>query len=77
MGLTIAALIAGAAPALAQDDASAAAEEDPPQASAPSLELLEFLGEWETDAGHWIDPTQFDSSPAENAEMENDTQTND
>ena len=76
MGLTIAALIAGAAPVLAQDDASATAEEDPPQASAPSLELLEFLGEWETDAGHWIDPTHFDSSPAENAEREYGTPTN-
>ena len=22
----------------------------------PSLELLEFLGEWQTDDGEWIDP---------------------
>ncbi len=76
-GLTIAALIAGAAPVLAQDDAIVVTKEDTSQASGPSLELLEFLGEWETDEGHWIDPTQFDPTPAENAEMENDTQTND
>ena len=29
-------------------------EKDP-----PSLELLEFLGEWETETGRWVDPTQF------------------
>lgn len=25
----------------------------------PALELLEFLGEWETDWGVWEDPQQF------------------
>jgi hypothetical protein len=77
MGLIIAALIAGAAPAPAQDNEIAVSEGDASPAAAPSLELLEFLGEWETDEGHWIDPTQFDPTPAEPAEMENDTQTND
>ena len=27
---------------------------------APSLEFLEFLGEWEDSEGEWIDPNQFD-----------------
>ena len=30
------------------------AEQDP-----PSIELLEFLGEWETQDGNWVDPTEF------------------
>ena len=25
----------------------------------PSIELLEFLGEWETRDGTWVDPTEF------------------
>jgi len=28
-------------------------------ADAPSLELLEFLGSWETDDGQWMDPIQL------------------
>jgi hypothetical protein len=27
---------------------------------APSLELLEFLGEWETSDGEWIDPEELE-----------------
>ena len=29
-------------------------------ASMPSMELLEFLGEWETEDGEWIDPILLD-----------------
>ena len=25
----------------------------------PSLQLLEFLGEWETESGEWVDPELF------------------
>ncbi len=28
---------------------------------APSLELLEFLGSFETAEGQWLDPTQLDA----------------
>jgi hypothetical protein len=28
----------------------------------PSMELLEFLGSWETDDGEWVDPAQFEDS---------------
>ncbi len=27
---------------------------------APSAEFLEFLGEWETDEGEWIDPVEME-----------------
>ena len=39
------------------------------------LELLEFLGSWETDDGEWIDPTMLADEP-ENIVPE-DTQQND
>ena len=29
-------------------------------ASMPSMELLEFLGEWETEDGEWVDPILLD-----------------
>jgi hypothetical protein len=27
----------------------------------PSIEFLEFLGEWETDEGDWVDPATLES----------------
>lgn len=41
------ALLLLATPALAEDE-------------APSLELLEFLGRFETADGQWLDPTELD-----------------
>lgn len=29
-------------------------------AEMPSLEFLEFLGDWETDDGEWIDPEELE-----------------
>lgn len=52
--------------------AMAAAGRDRPAVEAPpSLELLEFLGEWETKDGDWVDPMQF-VSPA--GEADDDTE---
>jgi len=44
-------------------------EEDP-----PSLELLEFLADWETSQGSWIDPTELDqwTVPEKEKKNEND-----
>lgn len=33
--------------------------------SAPVLELLLFLGEWETDNGEWVDPGEFEDDSFE------------
>ena len=33
--------------------------DEPRNESDVSLEFLEFLGEWETDEGEWIDPEQL------------------
>ena len=35
-------------------------KKDQQEQEKPSLELLEFLGEWETDSGKWIDPSTMD-----------------
>jgi hypothetical protein len=32
-----------------------------PEDGSVSLEFLEFLGEWETTTGEWVDPTEVES----------------
>jgi hypothetical protein len=34
----------------------------------PPPELLEFLADWETEEGRWIDPTRLDELPIEENE---------
>ena len=34
-------------------------EKEQQEQTKPSLELLEFLGDWETDDGVWIDPSEL------------------
>jgi hypothetical protein len=72
--LMLAVLICGLPPAGAQQAAGGARPEAPPPESPPSVELLEFLGAWETDEGRWIDPMLFDPMPATRMEMEDETQ---
>ena len=36
--------------------------------SLPDMELLEFLVEWETSDGHWIDPVDLQEAEAQTAE---------
>jgi len=38
----------------------------------PSQELLEFLADWETASGKWIDPTCLEEIPLPKDEGEND-----
>ena len=42
----------------------------PEEAERPSLELLEFLGDWETDDGEWIDPEELEQSVIADQEQE-------
>ena len=37
------------------------AEEETNTESMPSVEFLEFLGEWETEQGEWLDPVEFEN----------------
>ncbi len=30
------------------------------QDEAPAIDFLEFLGEWETSEGEWLDPNEFE-----------------
>lgn len=77
MGLIIASVLVGATPVKAQANGSSEKEDNATHDLSPSIELLEFLGEWETDDGHWIDPTEFDPVPNNDSEMENETREND
>ncbi|MFQ5451165.1 MAG: hypothetical protein ACE5E9_11090 [Nitrospinaceae bacterium] len=49
------------------DDLDGAAQVETEQAKvnveveAPSLEMLEFLGQWETGDGDWIDPAELET----------------
>jgi hypothetical protein len=36
------------------------ADEQVSDEELPSLEFLEFIGEWETDEGDWIDPLEME-----------------
>ena len=55
--LVILVLIAPAAPVWCDETASAVfSEAEDTDSGAPSMELLEFLGSWETDDGEWVDP---------------------
>jgi hypothetical protein len=46
-------------------DAKAASDDD-----NPSMELLEFLGEWQTKDGEWVDPMRFLNVSEEDLEKE-------
>ncbi len=39
------------------------AAEPRPAEEVPAIELLEFLGTWETTSGEWIDPTSLVDEP--------------
>ncbi|MBL1141699.1 MAG: hypothetical protein HND53_06670 [Proteobacteria bacterium] len=41
--------------------------------SLPSLDFLEFIGEWETEEGEWLDPILLENEGLE--EMMTDTKT--
>ncbi len=55
---------------------STALAESPVSDDLPSLDFLEFLGEWETGDGEWVDPAMLESDEFDNvtvnAEAENE-----
>lgn len=54
-------------PVFAQEPEPAGTEES----EMPSLELLEFLGDWETDDGEWIDPEELEQIALSDQEQKN------
>lgn len=40
----------------------------------PTIEFLEFLGEWETEDGRWIDPEELEQLSLPDPEQERDEQ---
>ena len=55
-------------PALAQEPGSV--RESTENTEMPSLEFLEFLGDWETDDGEWIDPEELEQIAIADQEQE-------
>ena len=47
-------------PVLAQDPGHVRENAPKENTEMPSLEFLEFLGDWETDDGEWIDPEELE-----------------
>ena len=44
---------------------------------SPSMELLEFLGEWQTQEGDWIDPMAFIDAENEESQRSEEDQKDD
>jgi hypothetical protein len=57
-------------PALAQEPGQVGASQE--NIETPSLEFLEFLGDWETDDGEWIDPEELEQIAIADQEYEYD-----
>lgn len=55
--------IFSASPCLCDESASEILEIHEKDTDMPSMELLEFLGSWETDDGEWVDPMLFENTP--------------
>ena len=55
--------IFSAAPCLGDEIASEKTEISEKDTDMPSMELLEFLGSWETDDGEWVDPMLLENTP--------------
>lgn len=69
-GLWSAILLSGllSSPAFAQEPEQARKTSE--ESETPSLEFLEFLGDWETDDGEWIDPEELDKISLTDQEQE-------
>ena len=56
------------APVFAQEPGQV--QERSEETEMPSLEFLEFLGDWETDDGEWIDPEEMEQIALTDQEQE-------
>ena len=61
-------------PAMAQETAIGKTGGPPAEVDTetPSMELLEFLGDWETTDGDWIDPEEMEQIELQEPEHVND-----
>lgn len=55
----------------------AAVADDAPEDESPSLELLEFLADWETDDGEWVDPMRFQGPESQTTAVQADERDED
>ena len=61
-------------PALAQAPGQVGTPQE--NMETPSLEFLEFLGDWETDDGEWIDPEELEQISLTDQEQEYEDEQN-
>ncbi len=61
-------------PALAQEPGQVRQAIPPEEAEMPSLELLEFLGDWEMEDGEWIDPEELEQIAITDQEQEHENE---
>jgi len=61
-------------PAMAQETAIGKTGDPPAEVDTetPSMDLLEFLGDWETNDGEWIDPEEMEQIELQEPEHAND-----
>ena len=59
-------------PALAQEPGQVGASQE--NIETPSLEFLEFLGDWETEDGEWIDPEELEQISIAEQEYDDEQQ---
>ena len=59
-------------PALAQEPGQAGGSQE--NIETPSLEFLEFLGDWETEDGEWIDPEELEQIAIAEQEYDDEQQ---
>ena len=62
------------APVFAQEPDKA--REKSEESEMPSLEFLEFLGDWETEDGEWIDPEELEQIALSDQEQETNEDEN-
>lgn len=65
-------LILSVVPGRSEDNPPAKDEAVDMAPTSPSIELLEFLGAWETDDGEWVDPAILDDSSPSDQESSDD-----
>ena len=65
-------LILSAAPGRCEENPPAKDDAVDVAPALPSIELLEFVGAWETDDGEWVDPAILDESSPSDQESSDD-----
>jgi hypothetical protein len=64
--------LCSATPAYCEGIPAQKAENSVEEVEVPSMEMIEFLGAWETDDGEWVDPLLLEDIPIPDQESSNE-----